>query len=370
MISVLGSLLKDASGITDRRFFINALLPSVLFCGLVLSIAVAAGQGLGTAAATWNGTPAGVKTLQVAVFLAAAALLAGGLASQRTTILRWFEGYWTSGLGRGPARIGRQYHRRKHIRLGELITEGDTTAYETVYICYPPLTQPEQVMPTRLGNVLKSAELYPYSRYSIDAVLTWPRLYHQLPERFLTTFSVAKADLDLMLGLSTLSALFSVGSAAYLMGVSGPVWLFLACLWGGALVAYLSYRSALSNAMVYAHQVRVAFDLYRNELRDHLGDGQRRDEADERDYWQRLCLFWYRGIPRDHAATPADADSWEKRSRLWSRLIPAGKAETDMPPPRDNVDPATARPPFTLSLSTWSAVIVTLFGAIGVMVLA
>lgn len=369
---MLGALLKDTSGVTDRRFFINALLPCVLFCGLALLVVLGAEHDLGNMTATWHNSPAGVKALQAMAFLATASLLACGLASQRTTILRWFEGYWTTAIGRGPARIGRRHHCYRHFRLGEQVDEGDTVAYETVYLWYPPLTQPGQVMPTRLGNVLKSAELYPYTRYSIDAVLTWPRLYHHLPERFLSTFSSAKADLDLMLGLCALAALFGAGAATYLAVVGGPVWMFLACLWGSAAVAHLTYRSALSNAVIYGHQVRIAFDLYRDELRQHLGDRPPRDEADERDYWLRLCLLWYRGIPRDHAVLPAEADSWEKLSRLWHRVAPPRRADTK-PSPDGSAEPSTdptAKSRFTLSLSTIATVTVVLFGVVGALVLA
>lgn len=352
----------------DRRFFINALLPSVLFCGLVVTVVFAGTQGVGAAVQAWNAAPADVKTLQVSGFVAAVGLLASGLASQRTNVLRWFEGYWSSPAGLVLARIGRRYHRRRHARLGALVVNGDPHAYETVYLRYPPVTQPEQVMPTRLGNLLKNAELYPYAQYSIDAVLTWPRLYQLLPERFLATFSVAKADLDLMLGLSALSALFGAGSAVYLLVVGGPWSLYLACLWGSALAAYLTYRSALANAEIYAQQVRVAFDLYRDELRERLGDQPPRDDVDERDYWQRLCLFWYRGIPRDHATNP-EADSWEKQPRLRTRVLPTSSGEAGKPSPRRDAETNTRRPRFALSLSTWSMVIAVLFGALGVLLL-
>jgi hypothetical protein len=366
---VLGSLLKDASGVVDRRFFLSALLPGVLACGLAVIVFVAGRQGLGAAVREWGAASVGVRTLQVSGFLTAVALTAAGLASQRMSVLRWFEGYWTSRVGRWLAGIGRRHHRRRHARLGALVGTGDLAAYETVYLGYPPLTQPDQVMPTRLGNVLKNAELYPYTRYSIDAVLAWPRLYHLLPERFLATFSAAKADLDLMLGLSVLSILFGTASTTYVLVVGGPWSLCLACLGGSALVAYLTYRSALANAVVYGHQVRVAFDLYRDEVRKQLGDPPSHDDADEREYWQRLCLFWYRGIPRDHATTSTEAGAWEKLSRLWGGALPMRNAEASTPSPPDGTQTNTAPSGFAPSLSALTGMIMLVVGALSTVLL-
>jgi hypothetical protein len=343
---VLGTLLRDAAGVVDRRFFLSALLPSGLFCALVVAVGTAGQDGLADAVEAWDGTPASTKWLQIGAFVAAVGLTAGALASLRTSVLRWFEGYWTSAPGRLVASLGRAHHARRHRALSALVADGAVDAYETVSQDYPPVTQPDQVMPTRLGNVLRSAELYPHDRYAIDAVLVWPRLYHVLPERFVETFSAARSDVDVMLALSALSTVFGVGSAAYVLAVGGSSTLYLGSLWGSALVAHLTYRSALRNASTYGLQVRAAFDLYRGELRSHLGDDPPADDVAERAYWERLCLFWYRGVPRDFAA-PEPADTPSRTS-----AASGGAAWT------------------VLSLTTWAALAVLATGAGGALLLA
>ena len=42
---------------------------------------------------------------------------------------------------------------------------------------------PEDVLPTRLGNVLRAAELYPLHRYGIDIAVLWTRLTMLLPDQ-------------------------------------------------------------------------------------------------------------------------------------------------------------------------------------------
>lgn len=44
---------------------------------------------------------------------------------------------------------------------------------------YPPSLS--EVMPTKVGNILKSSESYAGTRYGMDGVAFWPRLYHVIP---------------------------------------------------------------------------------------------------------------------------------------------------------------------------------------------
>lgn len=79
--------------------------------------------------------------------------------------------------------------------------------------------------------------------------------------------------------------------------------------------------------------MRVAFDLYRQELLTHLGV-----EGAEREQWTRLNQFWYRNIPLD---TP---------------LLPA---------PGDDVPEEPSGPAVPLQLLTWTLIILSGLLAVG-----
>lgn len=167
------------------------------------------------------------------------------------------------------------------------------TLDESIYLYYPKPSDVRQVMPTRLGNILKNSELYPYYHYHIDAVLIWPRLYNLLPETFLQTIAQAKSSLDFDLVISALSGIFGVLSGGYLLMVKATGWLFLLCFWGGLLVAYLAYQSALSSALLYAQQIKAAYDLYRNELLKQMRLPLPKTYPEELEQWEALCRFLY-----------------------------------------------------------------------------
>lgn len=178
-------------------------------------------------------------------------------ASLNRAIQKLYQKIQRIKLGRQQARLQREY-----IRLQQI----EASLNEAIYLYYPKPAYSDQVMPTRLGNILKNSELYPLDRYGIDPVLVWPRLYHLLPERFIQVVVEARSSLDFMLAISTLSILFALASGVILLSVKAAGWLFLVCFWGGSLAALLAYKGALGNALMYAEQQKVAFDLYRNEL--------------------------------------------------------------------------------------------------------
>ncbi|NET72314.1 MAG: hypothetical protein F6K62_15675 [Sphaerospermopsis sp. SIO1G2] len=167
---------------------------------------------------------------------------------------------------------------------------------ESIYLYYPPLTVlEEEVMPTRLGNILKNAELYPLSRYKIDTVLIWPRLYSLLPQDFKQILERARSSLELMVTISALSGMFAIFSSVYLLVVKASGFLFLGCFWGGLLLAWFSYQGALGNAIVYAQQIKVAFDLYRNELLRQMLFPLPETHQEEQELWEEVCRFIYTG---------------------------------------------------------------------------
>lgn len=332
MNGVLGDLVSEATSLLDRRFVLNAFLPSLLLTGLLTAVIAGNRLGAAQAPAVWDRQPTTVKVLLVVAFFALVLLVAGILSSQLPALLRWYEGYWRSRLGRSAARLGRRWHRARYRQLVGSSAD-DPAAYETLYLRYPPPGHQGQVMPTRLGNILKNAELYPRVRYGLDAVLVWPRLYPILPDRFAAALSAAKANLDFLLAFSAVAAGFAVLAGGYLVVVGAPWWLFLACFWGGALVAWAAYHGVVGAALVYSQQIKTAFDLYRGDLLEKLGIPAPASFDDERARWRQLAGHWYRGIP-------------------------AIAEETPLPATDDN--PGTGRA--LLPLSDWLAVGVTLAG--------
>jgi len=289
---MIGSVLKEVSGIFDQRFLKNAFFPSLIFWSALLWVGTAAQGSFIKELTAWNNQDTTIKAVQLIGFVAWITFFASLLSSSGNAILRFYEGYWQFPGSTWLARKGKAWHQKKLARLATQSTE-----YEQIYQSYPLPSQPEQVMPTRLGNILKNAELYPMDRYHIDSVLIWPRLYFLLPADFHQTFANARSSLDFMLAISLLGIIFSVLSGIYLLVVKANWSLFLICFWGGFLIAWLAYRSALAAAVVYGQQIKTAFDLYRHLLIKTLRLQLPPSLLAERKMWGEINQFLYRNFP-------------------------------------------------------------------------
>jgi hypothetical protein len=232
------------------------------------------------------------------VLVAVTGLLAILVSAATPEILRLVEGYWLTPPFRLLACCGRRHHQR---RLADLPRDPD--GYRAIHMRYPLPTQPGEVMPTRLGNILRSAELYPRDRYGIDTAVTWPRLYQVLPDRQVAQISVARGAVDLLVTTSALATLFALISGGYLLAIETRWWRFLLCFWAADTVAWLSYLGALAAAVTYGQLIRTAFDVYRGELLTQLG------LTEQPGLWPRLAQLWYRGIPLDADLEADQADA-------------------------------------------------------------
>ncbi len=352
---MFSTVLKEVTGLFDRRFLLNLFFPSLIFWALLVIVWFAGKGQLAEAAQAWNQQEATLLTIEIIGFLAWVIIFGYVLGSQLTAILKLYEGYWDFPAGRFFKALGTRRHRQRLAKLykesaskqtvtytnsppdslaappGESLTDlrnsqilhcddlavevrptvqvsppreslTSLLSYQEIYLHYPQLTQQQHVMPTLLGNILKNAELYPRDRYRIDSVLLWPRLYNLFPERFINLIAEVRTALDFMLVIASLSIAFAVLSGAYLLIVRAEWWLFLICFWGGLLVARTAYHGAVGNALLFAQQIKAAFDLYRFELLKQMHISLPPTLADERDVWRDLCRFLYRNY-RPHAYT-------------------------------------------------------------------
>ncbi|MBG1260608.1 hypothetical protein [Nostoc commune] len=284
---MLNDVLKEVPGLIGRRFIMNAFFPSFLFWGLVITVVLAEQADFINVLKEWNQLDTTLKFLQIIGFFSWVTFFSIILSSHFNTILRFYEGFWNFPLGR---LLKNNRERWYQARLENLNKQDN---YETIYLYYPLPTQPEKVMPTRLGNILRNAELYSFTRYEIDAVFMWPRLYNLLPERFIQTIAEAKGSLDFMLVVSALSGIFGLVIGVYLIIVQSSGWLFLTCFWGGLFLAWLAYQSALGSALLYAQQIKAGFDLYRNELLKQMRLELPKTPSEEIELWDKIRQFLY-----------------------------------------------------------------------------
>lgn len=153
------------------------------------------------------------------------------------------------------------------------------------------------VLPTRLGNVIRSFEYYPDVQYSIDAIEMWPRLIAKIDQKYAATLDDSKTSFDFMLNSSVLSAVLAL--ATLIFGVlyavpvnepsSLPIW-FLEMV-GFIALCYFFYQRAIERAGAWGALVKSAFDLYRWELLKQLGYRQLPSTRDnERTLWNHIAL--------------------------------------------------------------------------------
>lgn len=298
---MIADAVKEVASVLDRRFLMFVFVPSLFFWSLLV-IVWFAGQGELHVVATWWNTPEVFsKVVKISVFLGWVFIFALMMGGQSLNILRFYEGYWVFPGADGLKKRGIEWHTSVLKDLNERVDADEraqkkiSEAYEKIYHYYPPPDDDnfDEVMPTRLGNILKASELYAKDRYEIDSVVIWSRLHKLFPTAFVEEIVLVRSALDFMLIITTLSLVFSILSGLYLLIVGAEWWLFLICFWGGLMLAWLAYRSALSNAVLYASSIKAGFDLYRHELLKQLRLPLPKNDIEEKETWEKLGAFIY-----------------------------------------------------------------------------
>ena len=241
----------------------------------------------------------GLSDLAQALILIGALLVAAASAvvveRLALPVVRMLEGYWPRALWPLRRLLTARTARRKAAdeqRWGELQArwdDGHATREETAELIalerrlsYLP-TDENELMPTRLGNVMRAAESRPYEKYGLEAVRCWPRLWLTLPDSTKLEIGAAGENLNASATWWTWGALLAVWT------VFTPLALVVA-----AVAATLAYVALLSSAARYGELVEAAFDVHRGLLYDALGR-PRPDQPDERPAGEALTHLLLRG---------------------------------------------------------------------------
>lgn len=235
------------------------------------------------------------QALLVAAALLGVMLCAAVARHLRFATLRLLEGYWPKFLDypcRWLSQGMAQRLERQQTEFQKLAAKGldqldrrelaDFLRLDAALMQAP--ADPRQLMPTRLGNLLRAAELAPRDRYGLDGVICWPRLWLLLPENVRDELSQTRETLDAAAELWLWGLLF----------LAWTPWSLGAAALSLALALY-AYRRALRAAEVYAALIQSAYDLHRFALYQALHWPLPQNPAEERAAGEALTAYLWRG---------------------------------------------------------------------------
>ena len=290
---MLGEFWKSVAGSLADRWAAVGVPALVFWVGIVLACAAGGQLGALTSWATWlEGQSTVIQLVALLGGLLVVAASAVVVNRLTTPTLRRMEGYqwpkWASGRWQKmTAAMQAQYDLDMATwqPLQEVVSEGGTLtaeqhqAYARLDASIHRLPQTrEEMMPTRVGNILRAAERRPKGKYGLDSVVVWPRLWLVLPETSRTELGTARAALDSAVAAAVWGVLFAVLVPAVLLvaGVtrSGGVAPVVAAI-GAAAVGSLVARAAIrwwvpARAEVFGDLLDSAFDLHRTTLYQQL----------------------------------------------------------------------------------------------------
>jgi hypothetical protein len=146
---------------------------------------------------------------------------------------------------------------------------------------YP--SNPDEILPTQFGNILKASEQYPGARYGLDGVEFWPRLIHVIPKEYQQTLDNSRNELSFLVNMSILSLLFyltcivAVFYSLYISPVDfskpelffGMAGITLRYVIAAALAFVCNvffYKAAIYSVSSFGLIIRSAYDLFRLDL--------------------------------------------------------------------------------------------------------
>lgn len=286
------SFLSSVGGKVAEQFVAQLYAPAYVFWtgGVVLY-----------AHAHWAAVLSLVETLKESeiVVLGAAWLLlvtSSAAIGQRFEpgVIRLLEGYhWPKRLCERPKRFFRERYDADETLLQPLapkVNSNTASAAECqLYVAadvrhhwMPP--DPEEIMPTQLGNILRASERRIDAKYGLDPRICWARLWLLIPNDARDNLSAARSGLD-------------IGARSFLWGGLFVTWTFWS--WWAlpvAIVALLaSYAWMVNAAREYGELLESAFDLFRFALYKSLCLPLPADSTVEPALGKLLTEFLWRG---------------------------------------------------------------------------
>jgi hypothetical protein len=261
--------LGSAASSVSSRFNLVGLAPTALLATTVGALA---------ASGAFTGPPSLelliARSDKVNVFIAGVLFLAVFSVALvihpfQLLLVRILEGYWEDiPVLRRLRYIGIEINRRRYWEINVLRRR--TALGRRLY---PPKT--EDLLPTRLGNVLRSAERQAGKSHGFsDPIEMFPRIYPYISSSLAGKVSDARQELDIACRMCVVLWLMAllVGCTLVADGaVAASAGAWLTAPVAAAVLGIFSYRAAVRSAEDYGQILYYVFDLHRRDLIRALG---------------------------------------------------------------------------------------------------
>jgi hypothetical protein len=261
--------LGNAATSVSPRFNLVSLMPSALLATAIGALA---------ASGAFTGMPSLqlllVRSGKVNVFIASVIFLlvfSASLVLQpfQLLLVRILEGYWNDvPVLRKLRYVGIELNRRRRWEFNVAKNRKDVG-----HRLYPPKTR--DLLPTRLGNVLRSAERQAGEQYGFsNAIEMLPRIYPSISSSLTEIIGDARDDLDMACRMCVVLWTIALVAGCTLTAdgaVAASAGAWLAAPVTAAIFAILSYRAAIRCAEDYGRILHYVFDLHRRDFIRALG---------------------------------------------------------------------------------------------------
>jgi len=151
----------------------------------------------------------------------------------------------------------------------------------------------DSVLATRVGNTIAAFEHHPWVRYKMDSTVLWPRLVPILHKtKYLDFVIQEKTVFDFLLNMFVV--VIFLGLEIFYLSLFWGVdyWITALISLVVTLVASLVfYEGLVIAARQWGTTVRIAFDLYRDDLSQELGLKPAPNFPQERRQWEEISNF-------------------------------------------------------------------------------
>lgn len=161
--------------------------------------------------------------------------------------------------------------------------------YHLKSILYYP--EPKRLLPTGLGNILRAAEDLVSTKYGLDAIITWTRLYILLPDNIKEILNDQRMKLDLSTRLSFIFLISTIISSIFFVKIS----LLSLIPFVTFILFIICYKGSKQVAFGYGQLIHTAFDLYRFDLLKQLKIPLPKNIEEEKKKGQEISSFLISG---------------------------------------------------------------------------